>query len=172
MTDCVLGIHEFELPPAIADLVKARNHLRQHYVAAGLKFTLDGNLVGDLGEAIAAELFSIKLVPARSTEGIDGHAPDGRTVQVKATGTGRGPAFRLVETRADHLLFFELDFERAKGLVVFNGPEHLAIRLLPKVFKNQRSLTRLQIRAADAHVAPGDRLPMAGQPPYRVIVDL
>lgn len=152
----------FELPPAIADLVAARNRLREHYVAAGLDFTLDGNLVGDLGEAIASELFGIKLVPRRSTEGIDGFAPDGRTVQIKATGTGRGPAFRLVETKADHLLFFDLDFERARGTVVFNGPERIATASLPRQFTGQRSLTRLQIRAADARVAADERLPITG----------
>jgi hypothetical protein len=151
-------VHEFDLPPAIAELVAARNKLRDHYASVGLDFTLDGNLVGDLGEAIAAELFGIELVPARSTQGIDGYAPDRRTVQIKATGTGRGPAFRLVETRADHLLFFDLDFERAKGVVVFNGPEHIATAALPKQFTGQRSLTRVQIRAADARVLPEQRL--------------
>lgn len=149
---------EFDLPPAIADLVASRNKLRDHYKAVGLKFTLDGNLVGDLGEAIAVELFGLRLVDARSTAGIDGRSPDGRTVQVKATGTGSGPAFRQTETKAQHLLFFDLDFERAKGFVVFNGPEHIAVAALPTVFSGQRSLTRSQIRAANARVADSDRL--------------
>lgn len=153
----------FLLPPAIADLVRARNKIRAHYSSVGLNFTLDGNLVGDLGEAIAAELFQIRLVPARSTQGIDGYAPDGRTVQVKATGTRRGPAFRLVETRAAHLLFFDLDFEQFSGTVVFNGPEHIATEALPKEFTGQRSLTLLQIQAADARVLPHQRLPFALQ---------
>ncbi|MBX9453210.1 MAG: hypothetical protein KL801_15485 [Mesorhizobium sp.] len=151
-------MREFDLPPAIADLVAARNKLRDHYKAVGLKFTLDGNLIGDLGEAIAVELFGLRLVEARSTVGIDGRSPDGRTVQVKATGTGSGPAFRQTETKAQHLLFFDLDFERAKGLVVFNGPEHIAVAALPTVFSGQRSLTKGQIRAADARVADSDRL--------------
>lgn len=157
----------FKLPPAIADLIAARNKVRDHYQAAlrnqgssvELKFTLDGNLVGDIGEAIAAELFGVTLVETKSTEGIDGYAPDGRTVQVKATGTGRGPAFRCTETRADHLLFFDLDFETATGQVVFNGPEHYAMKSLPSSFDNQRSLTRKQIRDADGQVEHGERLP-------------
>lgn len=157
---------EFEMPSLIADMVAARNELREHYramldrqrSAVELKFTLDGNLVGDIGEALAAQLFGIRLVEAKSTEGIDGFAPDGRTVQVKATGTGRGPAFRCVETRADHLLFFDLDFDRCRGAVVYNGPEHYAVRHLPDVFANQRQLSRLQIRAADAMVRPDERL--------------
>lgn len=160
MSEQPFARNQFALPDSIADLIAARNRLRQHYAAVGLDFTLDGNLVGDLGEALAADLFGIKLVPARSTEGIDGYAPDGRTVQVKATGRGRGPAFRLVETRAEHLLFFDLDFEKAVGTVVFNGPEHLATRSLPERFVGQRSLTPLQIRAADTHVLPQQRLTM------------
>jgi hypothetical protein len=151
---------EFPLPPAIADLVAARNRLRDHYKAAGLKFTIDGNLVGDLGEAIAVELFGIRLVERRATQGIDGYAPDGRSVQVKATGTGRGPAFRLVETKANHLLFFDLDFERGAGTVVFNGPEAIATRLLPAHFQGQRALSPLQIQMADAAVKPEQRLEM------------
>ena len=125
-----------------------------------LAFTLDGNLIGDLGEAISAELFDIKLVKLRSTQGIDGYAPDGRTVQVKATGTGRGPAFRCTEVCADHLLFFELDFESAEVTVVFNGPEHYVRRYLPTVFANQRSLSRNQIRNADRQVSDEERLPV------------
>ena len=51
----------FKLPPAIATLVDARNSVREHYETVlrsqgsnvELKFTLDGNLVGYFGEAIA-----------------------------------------------------------------------------------------------------------------------
>lgn len=160
----------FPLPPAIAQLLEARNSVRQHYEkvlrAQGsqvdLKFTLDGNLVGDIGEAIATELFGVKLVETKSTEGIDGYAPDGRTVQVKATGTKRGPAFRKTETRAEHLLFFCLDFENATGTVVFNGPEHHVTRYLPEEFTGQRMVTRPQIQRADAVVEDAERLPRLG----------
>lgn len=150
----------FRLPAAIADLVAARNSLREHYRSVDLKFTLDGNLVGDLGEALAVELFNVKLEPRRSTAGIDGHALDGRSVQVKATGTGRGPAFRRTETKADHLLFFDLDFERAFGTVVFNGPDRLATRYLPIEFNNQRMISASLIRRANEEVGERDRLPI------------
>lgn len=157
---------EFELPPVIKELVSARNRLREHYRSAALDFTLDGNLVGDIGEAIAAELFDLKL-SARNGTGIDGHAVDGRSVQVKASGSGRGPAFRMVDTRADHLLFFNLDFEGCKGVVTFNGPEHIAIGLLPTQWVGQRSLTISQIRRANDLVPPGTRL----QPLAKLVAD-
>ncbi|TIR29965.1 MAG: hypothetical protein E5X35_24545 [Mesorhizobium sp.] len=147
----------FRLPPVVAELVAARNKLRDHYKSAGLNFTLDGNLVGDIGEAIAAELFGVTLVPGNGT-GIDGHAVDGRSVQVKATGTGRGPVFRHVNTRADHLLFFDIDFESLKGEVIFNGPEKVALAKMPVSWIGQRPVAKGTIRAADNSVDDGDRL--------------
>ena len=104
----------FQLPPPVVELINATKKLRAHYQssqsAARLKFTLDGNLVGDMGEAIASEIFGIHLVEVAASAGIDGYAPDGKTtVQIKATGTGRGPAFSKNETRADHLIFLDLD---------------------------------------------------------------
>lgn len=148
---------EFTLPPVVVELVAARNRLRDHYKSAGLDFTLDGKLVGDIGEAIAAELFGIKLITTNGT-GIDGHAPDMRSVQVKATGTGRGPVFRNVDTRANHLLFFDIDFDNLRGTVVFNGPEHIALAKMPAAWIGQRPITKVQIRAADALVPIEDRL--------------
>lgn len=163
-----LGMTRFALPPEIAELISARNNVRDHYngklqawgSGIDLSFTLDGNLVGDLGEALAMDLFDIRLVEVKSTAAIDGFTPDGRSVQVKATGTGRGPAFRNTETRADHLLFFDLDFENATGAIIFNGPEHYAVASLPAQFTGQRSLTRNQIRAADKLVRDEERLPL------------
>lgn len=164
-------MHRFPLPPDIAELITARNKVRDHYndklrawgSEVDLSFTLDGNLVGDLGEAIAMDLFDIKLVETKSTTAIDGFTLDGRSVQIKATGTGRGPAFRNTEIRADHLLFFDLDFESATGEIVFNGPEHYAVASLPTKFEGQRSLTRKQIRAADKLVKDEERLTLRGR---------
>lgn len=158
---------KFPLPPVIKELVNARSQLRDHYQAilaergsdARLSFTFDGNLVGDLGEALAVYWFGIRLVKANSVEGFDGYTPDGKTVQVKATGTKRGPAFRPTKTRAEHLIFFELDLDAGMGEVVFNGPERYAFDKLPKIFMNQRSLTAIQIREADKLVLDHERLP-------------
>jgi hypothetical protein len=129
--------------------------VRRHYEAilraqgsdVELQLTLDSNLIGDIGEAITTELFGVRLVATKSTEGLDGHAQDGRTVQVKATGTKRGPAFRQTETRTDHLLFFCLDFENAPGLVAYSGTEPYVTHYLPDTFSGQRMVSRAQIPA-------------------------
>ena len=154
------------LPQSIKDLICARNAVRDHYrdvlvqknIDACLEFTLDGKLVGDLGEAIAVEHFGIVLKPKGSTAGRDALAPDGRTVQIKSTGTGRGPAFRNTAERAVHLLFFEFDYESCSAELIFNGPEKIAFSYLPHNFAGQRSLTPHQIREADKKVHEDDRL--------------
>lgn len=163
-------MHVFDLPPAIAELVAARNRVRDYYkdlLARGghevsLEYTLDGNLVGDIGEALAVELFGIKLVSNKSHPGIDGRSPCGKTVQVKATGRGLGPAFRPVETRADHLLFFDLDFDRCKGTVFYNGPEHPVIATLPASWVGQRLVSRSRLLALNQALSDEDRLPVTG----------
>lgn len=161
-------MHTFDLPSEIAQLFEARNRVREYYLrklaAAGsevdLRFTLDGNLIGDIGEALGAELFGIKLVEAKSTEGIDGLARDGRSVQIKATGTGRGPAFRNTVVHADHLIFFDLDLHSATGKVLFNGPEKLVRATLPETFVGQRMVSNARVRALDQNVRQEDRLPI------------
>lgn len=154
----IVAESEFTLPPAIADLLAARNKLRAHYHAVGLNFTLDGNLVGDIGEAVANDLFGVDLGP-RCGPGIDGVAPNGRTVQVKASGTGRGAVFRKVETEADHLLFFSFNFEACKGVVAYNGPERIVREFLPRMWAGQLPISLAKLRRANATVVEADRLP-------------
>ena len=148
----------FELPSSIAKLVEGRNELRAIYSTYGLEFTLDGNLVGDLGEAMAVHLFGIRLTDSNKT-GIDGFAPDGRSVQVKATGTGRGPAFRNTKTRADQLIFLAFNFDQLQGHIVYNGPEAFALEDFPKSWNGQKSLTWAKIVQLDRRVQTPDRLP-------------
>ena len=148
----------FALPGEIAALVTARNRLRSRFQSFGLDFALDGNLIGDLGEALAAEEFGLKLTP-RGQTGIDGTTSDGRTVQVKATGTGRGPAFRMVDVSADHLLFFSFDLEILKCRVVYNGPEAPIRKLLPSNWQGQKAVTIGRMSIAGRTVLESDRLP-------------
>lgn len=159
-------MNEFELPTHIKNLVAARNSLKKHYDDSldhdfghtRLKFTFDGNFVGDLGEALAVEFFGVKLVDGSGHTAVDALTLDGKTVQIKATCTGRGPAFRNTVERADYLLFFELELDNCTGTVLYNGPEHIAFGRLPPAFTGQRSLTNKQIRSADKLVNQEDRL--------------
>jgi len=152
----------FPLPEPIVSLVVAQQALREHYASSDLTFTFDGKLVGDIGEAIAHDVFGISLVHG-SSEAIDGIAPDGRTVQVKASGTGRGPAFRNTAAVADHLLFFHLDFSDGSAELIYNGPEDLVRNLLPESFNNQRVIAVNKVREASTRVLESQKLrPLRG----------
>jgi hypothetical protein len=153
---------KFPLPKQISRLIEARNELKAHYSGVDLRFTLDGNLVGDLGEAVAADIFGLKLT-GRSNEGIDGYAPDGRSVQVKASGTKRGAPFRLVETCANHLLFFHFDYDQCIGEIIYNGPEEPVRQTLPPSWIGQRSVGAATFRRLDKLVSEDDRLPILFQ---------
>ena len=147
------------MPAEIQPLLAARDALRRRYASSDLRFTLDGNLVGDIGEAVAAELFGLELT-VRCGAGIDGMSPGpaSRSVQVKASGTFRGPAFRKIDLRADHLLFFHFDFDRRVGQTIFNGPESVALEGTPDSWVGQLNIPLGRLRKANARVSDDERL--------------
>ncbi len=80
------------------------------------KFTLDGHLVGSIGEVIAAYMFELELNPA-STLGYDAKSLNGTEVEIKFT-QGNSISIRH---EPEHLLVLQ----RPKGgpvQVVYNGP--------------------------------------------------
>ncbi|WP_449117248.1 DUF6998 domain-containing protein [Pseudomonas viridiflava] len=149
------------LPEVIADLWKAQQTLAAHYVSTGLKFTLDGRLVGDIAEALALEHFDL-LIPEKRTGGVDALTRTGKTVQVKATGSARsGPAFTQGKGFAEYLLFFRIDFESNTAMVAYNGPEAPVRRLLPENgWAGTKVLSLAAIQLLALEVNPLDRLPL------------
>ncbi len=140
------------------DLYTAADGLERLF--PGRKFTLDGHLVGSIGEVTAAYMFDLDLNPA-STLKHDARSRDGRNVEIKLT-QGRGVAIRH---EPDHLIVLH----RPMGgpmRVVFNGPGAIPWAASGKMQKNgQRpiSLSRLRLLAND--VPEHDRLPMLREPP-------
>ncbi|WGT50422.1 DUF6998 domain-containing protein [Thioclava nitratireducens] len=144
------------------DWTEVTRHLDDLYTASdalerlfpGRKFTLDGHLVGSIGEVAAAYIFGLDLNPA-STMGHDAKAPDGRNVEIKLT-QGRGVAIRH---KPDHLIVLH----RPMGgpiRVVFNGPGTIAWEAAGKMQKNgQRPISLSRLAALANGVAEGDRLP-------------
>jgi hypothetical protein len=70
------------LSSTIAHLFAAIEDLKRLYPHKS--FTLDGRLVGDIGEVLAEERYGIKLYPKQKARH-DGETEDGRKVQIKAT---------------------------------------------------------------------------------------
>lgn len=149
-----------QLPPAVLALVSAHRELVEAYSATNLRFTLDGKLVGDIAEATAAEAFGLALCRTR-TAGVDAFAADGRSVQIKASGIAKGPAFTPGEGRADQLIFLILDFDRGEAHVRYNGPEAPVRAKLPPAFQGTKRVPLATILTLDAAVKMEHRLPRA-----------
>ncbi|WP_082434468.1 DUF6998 domain-containing protein [Devosia sp. A16] len=149
-----------KLPEEIRHLVHARNALRTRYGAYGLKFTPDGNLVGDLGEAVCAELFGLTLAPRRGLKAIDAYTTDGQSVQIKASGRGTGIPFTHSEEPAVWLLVVCFDYEAEEVEVVYNGPYAPAVARLPPQWAGQKAVRVSFLRRLNSDVEPGNRLPI------------
>ncbi len=141
---------------AILDLYKVTNRLEELY--PGRHFTLDGHLVGSIGEVYAADRYGIELFPA-SSKAHDGTAPDGRLVQIKATQrTSVG-----INEKPDFLIVLSIN-EKGELDEVYNGPGEPVWSLFenkkrPKNGQYQISLAKL--RKLNEEVSNEDRIPSA-----------
>ena len=96
----------------------------------GKAFTIDGRLVGDIGEVIAALEYDIELYEVQRPDH-DGETSDGRKVQVKVT-------FKdslTFKTVPDYYLGFKL-FDDGRHEEVFNGPG----RIIYERYKHRKGI--------------------------------
>jgi len=143
-------------------------HLEDLYCASvslealfpGRKFTLDGHLVGSIGEVVAAYMFDLNLNPA-STLGHDAKARDGRNVEIKLT-QAKNVAIRH---EPEHLIALL----RPKGgplQVVFNGPGSIAWAAAGKMQKNgQRPIGVSKLKSLNEKIDGNLQLPIIRTPP-------
>jgi hypothetical protein len=126
----------------------------------GRKFTLDGHLVGSIGEVIAAYMFDLNLLRG-SNKGHDAKAKDGRNIEIKLT-QGNSVSIRH---EPDHLIVLQ----RRKGTrvsVVFNGPGALAWEHAGKKQDNgQRPISLAKLRELDRSVSSAGRLTQIREAP-------
>ena len=127
----------------LEQLLQIVEQLETEYADYNRKFTIDGHLIGSIGEVYAAERYGINLFVS-STPRHDGTSPDGRLVQVKAT---QRNSIALNEN-PDYLIVLKID---ADGEIseVYNGPGHPVWALFenrerPKNGQYQVSLAKLK----------------------------
>lgn len=149
------------LPRPVIDLWRAQQALMRHYASTGLKFTLDGRLVGDIAEAIALEHFKLRL-PAKRTKGVDALTASGDTVQIKASGLeNSGPAFTPGTGIARYLLFFRINFSAGSAIVLYNGLEEpVRARLLPRDWTGTKVVNLSALRALQHELGDANALPL------------
>ena len=108
--------HE-SLAATVRELYAIVSKLESDYSDYHRHFTLDGHLVGSIGEVYAAQKYGIKLFTSSAPKH-DGAAPDGRLVQVKAT---QRESVGISE-KSDSLIVLRID-ENGDIDEVYNGPE-------------------------------------------------
>ncbi|WP_216614722.1 hypothetical protein [Methylomonas sp. ZR1] len=146
------------IPDAVRQLLAIVELLRQSYKTQKKQFTLDGRLVGDIGEVLAEEAYDIKLF-----EDIQKHhdatASDGRLVQIKAT------MQKNLTFPVDHIPLYYIGIQiHSDGTFseVFNGPGALAWEAVKNRKPTKTNLHSVSVSALsklNAKVAPADRIP-------------
>ena len=150
------------IPEAIKQLRQIVEQLQDRYPKK--KFTLDGRLVGDLGEVLAELEYDIQLNDTLQKHH-DAKASDGRQVQVKATMKDS------LTFPGDHVPDYYLGIRiEADGTLteIFNGPgsvAHKAVkgRRVPKT--NLHSISVNALKRLNEEVHPRDRIPKRTRKP-------
>lgn len=128
------------LSDKIKELYKITNELENNY--PGRKFTIDGHLVGSIGEVIVAEHYSLTLL-RNSTETHDAASPDGKYVQIKATQVNE----IAISSKPDYLIVIKL-FSDGSWEEVYNGPGKPVWDNAGKMQKNgQRPISLSKLRS-------------------------
>lgn len=99
----------------VKQLITIVNDLEKEFV--GRKFTLDGHLVGSIGEVLAAYYYGLELLPP-SAKTHDAISLDGKNIQIKITQADSV----LITSEPDYLIVLFLDKESSDVYEVYNGP--------------------------------------------------
>lgn len=99
----------------IKSLYDVVRELEKEFVDEKRKFTLDGHLVGSIGEVVAAYSFGLTLLPA--SEKTHDARKNGKMIQIKLTGGNDSVA---LSSKPEHLIVLQL--QNLKFCLVYNGP--------------------------------------------------
>ena len=139
------------LSDKIKELYKITKELETEY--PGRKFTIDGHLVGSIGEVIVAENYGLKLLP-NSTETHDAEAKDGKMVQIKATQINR----IAISSAPDFIIVIQLQSD-GSWIEIYNGPGKIVWDNAGKMQKNgQRQISIHKLKCLMEKVNESDKI--------------
>ena len=139
------------LSDKIKQLYKITNELEQTY--PGRKFTVDGHLVGSIGEVIVAEHYGLSLLP-NSTKTHDAVSKEGKQVQIKATQVKS----IAISSEPDYLIVIRL-LSDGSWEEIYNGPGKAAWDNAGKMQKNgQRPISLSKLRNLMGSVDVNDKI--------------
>lgn len=144
-----------QVPALVAELYRIVDRLEELF--PGRPFTIDGHLLGSIGEVLAAYYYGLDLT-APSTEGCDAESIQVGRIEIKTTQRS-SVAFR---SQPPHVLVFRLGRDGAAE-EIFNGPGALVWPFVGKPQKNgQRSISLAKLRQLQQQVPASGQLPRRG----------
>jgi hypothetical protein len=144
------------IPEAVKQLLKIVQALREAYPKK--RFTLDGRLVGDLGEILAEQQYDLQIFDDIKKHH-DARTSDGRSVQIKTT------MQESLTFPVDHIPEYYLGIQiHADGTLteVFNGPGKIAweaIKNRKPTKTNLHSVPISTLKHLNSMVQEEDRIP-------------
>ena len=139
------------LSDKIKELYKITNELEKEY--PGRKFTIDGHLVGSIGEVIVAENYGLTLLP-NSTKTHDAISSDGKYIQIKATQV-KGVS---ISSEPDYLIVIRI-LSNGSWQEIYNGPGKPAWDNAGKMQKNgQRPISIHKLKCLMEKVKDSDKI--------------
>ena len=148
---------EITIPEAIKQLLQITKQLHAEYPKK--RFTLDGRLVGDLGEVLAEIEYDIELYHGLQKHH-DAEASDGRKVQIKAT--MKDSLTFPVDHVPDYYLGVKIESDGTLT-EIFNGPGSVASKAVKDRQPTKTNLHSVSINALkrlyEEQVQSKDRIP-------------
>jgi hypothetical protein len=147
----------------IKELLAITKKLKEKYVHLNKNFSLDGKLVGDIGEVLAAEKYGLELLPENTPVHDGKEKASNRMVQLKASFKGNC-YFPFGEERIpDFFLAIEIN-EDGQITEMYNGPgrylyENYILKKKLKPYKNSYyNLAKGELKKLNASVLHQDKV--------------
>lgn len=116
----------------IKQLLAITQSLKEKYKSLGRNFSLDGKLVGDIGEVLAAEKYGLELLPENAFKHDAIEIKSGRLIQIKASFKGYCYFPFGAHKLPDYFLAVNI-LENGDLVELFNGPGHFLMEQYIKV---------------------------------------
>ena len=153
---------EITIPEAIKQLLQITKQLHNEYPKR--RFTLDGRLVGDIGEVLAEVEYDIELYDGLQKHH-DAKASDGRQVQIKAT--MKDSLTFPVDHVPDYYLGIKIEHDGTLT-EIFNGPGSVASEAVKNRQPTKTNLHSVHIntlKRLNEEVHSRDKIPRRSRKP-------
>jgi hypothetical protein len=145
----------------IKQLLNIQKNLQEKFKESNRKFTISGNIVGDIGEVLAAEKYRIELYP-ENYPNYDAFEKVGRKRKIQIKTSLQGKCYIHKDFIPEHFLSIYIEDGIVKEL--YNGPgQYLFDNYAKDLTPNPRGYYTLapgKLKALNKEVPPKDKIQM------------